>query len=315
MTDKQPRTPNLTRDLFFPPPANVARLADFDWQAHGVTRKFLLLMVARSGSTLLSRLMEERATICPLWEYFNVETPHAADLHRMPVKTPRRYLAHLCQSRAVSGAFGAKVDSGRFQNLDEVLDVSRIFAPGDTRYIWLTRRDVVAQAFSNLTASRTGIWHRERGHIPESAPQADVSLSDDAIWRQILLILGEEAWAEAHMLSHQINPLRLTYEDLVAAPALVAARALDFIGAAPKALSGHDEGLPMQRVQTERTQHAITEFHLKYADLLRPIFQDRRCVDIARIYYECRQRDLDVGFRPIWQTSYETIKTHRKAVE
>ena len=86
------------------------------------------------------------------------------------------------------------------------------------RYIWLRRRNKVAQGISHFRASRTGIWELPAGGPPNAIGAAesvdfDLALVDHCVeWAHIY----DNEWA-AYFQRRNITPMLLTYEDLSSA--------------------------------------------------------------------------------------------------
>lgn len=106
--------------------------------------------------------------------------------------------------------------------------LGELFSP--PKYIWLRRRDRVAQAVSWAMALQTGIWYVARDSAtppppPAAEPVFDFDLVDD-LYRRILE--GETGWA-AYFRHHGLRPLELIYEEAVADPAAALREALSFL--------------------------------------------------------------------------------------
>lgn len=101
-----------------------------------------------------------------------------------------------------NGIFGAKVMWGHLAELS---------AFPRPRFVWLRRRDRVAQAVSFATAAQTGHWHHW-DPPPREVPTFRFE-EVDALLRELdELERGWAGWFERQ----RIEPLELTYEELVA---------------------------------------------------------------------------------------------------
>jgi trehalose 2-sulfotransferase len=86
------------------------------------------------------------------------------------------------------------------------------------RYIWLRRRNKVAQGISHFKASRTGMWALPAGKPPDpkGEPESvdfDLALIDRCVeWAHIY----DNEWA-AYFQRRHITPMQLIYEDLTSA--------------------------------------------------------------------------------------------------
>ena len=111
------------------------------------------------------------------------------------------------------------------------------FGPG--RYVFLARRDTVAQAVSRLRAEQSGLWHvhadgRERERVkPHTAPVYDGAALAAFV---AAAEAGTAAW-ETWFAGNGIAPVRCFYEDIAADPAAELIRLLAALGRDP-ALAG-----------------------------------------------------------------------------
>jgi trehalose 2-sulfotransferase len=99
---------------------------------------------------------------------------------------------------------------------------------GRTRFVYLFRRDVVAQAVSLLRAEQTNVWF-ETGparHEPEQEPRFDL----DQIQERVQLIEEHNTAWRQWFTSARIQPHLVQYEDLAATPISVARGVLSFLG-------------------------------------------------------------------------------------
>jgi len=100
---------------------------------------------------------------------------------------------------------------------------------GPTKFVYLKRQDLVAQAISRLRAEQTNVWHI-RGKVDQDAARLRVWYDQKAIQYFV-----EEAkdhnqnWNEWFQ-RFEIDPLRLIYEDLDDNGKAEASKVLEFIG-------------------------------------------------------------------------------------
>jgi trehalose 2-sulfotransferase len=99
---------------------------------------------------------------------------------------------------------------------------------GRTRYVYLRRGDVVAQAVSLLRAEQTNVWFetaRDRQE-PEGEPRFDF----DQIRERIRMIEEHNAAWREWFASAGIRPHLVRYEELAATPVRIASSVIDFLG-------------------------------------------------------------------------------------
>ncbi len=93
-------------------------------------------------------------------------------------------------------------------------------ALGPTLYVHLSRADKVAQAISLMRAEQSGLWHLAAdGSVLEGAAAPQPNVYDGQRIAEIFIELNNDdiAW-ESFFASHDIEPLRLTYETVTADP-------------------------------------------------------------------------------------------------
>ena len=209
-----------------PPPRrdgdeNYIVAPDYDWPDYaGPLRPYVLAESPRSGSQLLADLLWRTGRMGSPGEYFHREhvVPHLS--RRLGVggggerQAFEAYLRAIVRRRTTpNGVFGLKT---HFMQLHPYLGqpAARRFLR-HSRFIWLRRRDVLAQAISYLVALRSGEWRRREDgdRVP---PRGD--FSDRALQGAVSQIAGDErAWEMAFGVN-RIRPMVVWYEDLVADP-------------------------------------------------------------------------------------------------
>jgi LPS sulfotransferase NodH len=87
---------------------------------------------------------------------------------------------------------------------------------GNLRYIWLRRKNKVAQAISYHRAGRTGVWQAVKGR-GDQANVIDQTLEFDfdEIDRTVRLVERFDWQWEEYFRSHRLTPLMLVYEEFV----------------------------------------------------------------------------------------------------
>ena len=215
---------------------------------------YIICATPRSGTTLLCDLLAQTGIAgCPNSYYraqnvlewaqeWDVPLPHKVG----DPAFERAYLdAVLRVGRAQTGMFGLRLMWGTVPELRQRLrtifadaaDDAALFekAFGTVRYLHLRRLDAVAQAISRLRAEQSGLWHRaaDGSDRERSAPSAPETYDADLIARLVREAEADNASWEAWFAAQRIAPLRLTYEELAAAPQQVLATILKALGQDP----------------------------------------------------------------------------------
>jgi trehalose 2-sulfotransferase len=145
-----------------------------------------------------------------------------------------------------NGVFGFKVHWNQIRHMRELLRLHPSSSPREVlhslfpcmKYIYVTRRDTRLQAISMYRACKSNRWwvvegvenHQVRGPDPDYS-----SLEIRKMEARALQMKGE--W-EAYFRRHDVNPLRVEYEDLSRDYRREVARCLLYLGADPQ-LANH----------------------------------------------------------------------------
>jgi trehalose 2-sulfotransferase len=237
-----------------------------------VERSYIICTTMRSGSTMLASGLRETGVCGRPAEHFAppVRLPQARVFDMDPLEY-RRLLVEQRRAHPVAevlsgilrdgttpnGVFGTKIHFQRpfsdFHNAVELLQehfgdrlapmhelMARAFP--SLRYIWLRRRDRVAQAVSLFKAVRTSEFVRVEGStdVVGSVEEHEfdfAAVSRFAAWLQS----GDDGW-QAYFRRHKLEPCIVEYETLVENYEPTLRAVIDFIGVtepAPIAATRH----------------------------------------------------------------------------
>lgn len=218
-------------------------------------QSYMICTAPRSGSTLLCRMLEGTGSAGRPNSHFHQPSLDgwmaAYDLNRAQFTTDQDAAAAVVQAAVRKGRgggkiFGLRMQGGSFEFFmarlkdlypGETTDVERIEAAlGPTKFLYLHRKDKLAQAISRVKAEQTGLWHRNADGsemerlAPPKPPEFDRSSIKAAIAAHTAL---DQAW-EAWFTKEGLEPLRLDYDTLSADPSATLAIVLDALGLDPK---------------------------------------------------------------------------------
>ena len=224
---------------------------------------YWLCTTPRSGSSVLGDALTHTEVAGRPTEYFNRR--FWPDLFkRFGVTAATDYLERVVTETATSnGVFGTKVmldedAAPTFAALRERLgapelsdaEVVRRTFP-NLNFVYLTRRDKVAQAVSYCRAQQSGVWRRYHGSEPE--PEGNAVFDFAAMHTQVLaLTLRERRWQE-FFDDLAVRPHTVVYEELVLEPEQTVREMLAFLGLEPPpgwSLSR----LPMERLADDTSK-------------------------------------------------------------
>ncbi len=208
---------------------------------------YLICATPRTGSTLLCGLMASTKVAGQPESYFRQPDEQLwADRWDIVRSSDGIFeysefiRAALDAGRSENGVFAARIMWGTLNLLfDRLSTVYPATAGGDydllnlafghTRFIYLNRDDVLAQAVSWYRAEQTDVWHdtaQEESKQPKLEPRYDF----DQIHNLVQTIEEHNSAWRMWFASVGIQPLMVRYEDLAADPVGVAREILDYLG-------------------------------------------------------------------------------------
>lgn len=215
-------------------PSNRAHLealvppeAATSWERPERTRIFILF-TPRSGSSWLGDLLRSTTVLGQPDEFLNQAT-NAELVRRVAARDEVNFLnAMETITASGNGVFSIEVVWGH-------MELSSLDLLGHYRtahFVYLRRRDILAQAVSLTLATRTGVFHNPDGSRSIDADQAARLLEDPGTFDDLRHwwghLMNYECLAEVQLLLRRIEPLRLYYEDVVQDPAGAVARVKQF---------------------------------------------------------------------------------------
>lgn len=215
-------------------------------------RSYVICTSPRSGSTMLCKLLAATKVAGNPGSHFHKPSIDAwLDHYGLTASAgePRREtLANIVRAATEHGkgdtdVFGLRLQRGSFAFFMKQLeflyptpatDVTRINAAfGPTLFIHLTRNDKLDQAISYIRAEQTGLWHRwaDGADLERQQARRDDAYDPQAIKSQMdQFAQFDEQW-RAWFDQHAIDPLRISYDALAAAPQTVLGDILSALGA------------------------------------------------------------------------------------
>ena len=237
---------------------------------------YILCTSPRSGSTLLCTLLEATGIAgAPESLFYPPDLEDWRDRLGVPPIPDERDLlsalvaAALHHGRAGTDIFALRQQRHSFAFLcqklavlypDQPTDLARLQrAFGNPLFIHLTRQDKVAQAVSFLKAEQTGLWHvAPDGSDFERTGQGAPAYDAEKIRAKVETLTAYDSDWTAWFRQQGIEPLRLTYHELSAAPAATLHRVLESLGLDPQAADGIEPGV--RKMADARSQDWIARF-------------------------------------------------------
>ena len=160
---------------------------------------------SRSGSNYLSAIMATTNSLGIPQEYFSYFTAFEN------TNTAAERYAYACNySVSPNGVISVKLFPEHWKMIGKQLDIKDKFP--NRYWIWLRRKDILAQAISRDIALQTRAW------ISNTGAQADPVYSSKNIERCLHFITNSEARWRVYFARNAINPFMLWYEDMIHDP-------------------------------------------------------------------------------------------------
>jgi LPS sulfotransferase NodH len=240
----------------------------FNWDQYGVGSPYVIFITGRCGSTLLSNLIKDTHLAGAPEEYFNED--FVASINKDASEhTLMSYLRHVVEKDSVRGSFGLEIDWFRLRQLLSAIDFLAVFPSKMTTFFYMTRRDIVEQAWSFATAKATGVWQHYSDEQIEMSPRDVPDLVDQIIWSEIMLLLEAEMQMEGFFSRNKIKPIRIDYEGLITSKKNTLALVLLNIGCDIESIAGKVDQVKDRNLKMpDKNFENMLAFRAKYRDLL-----------------------------------------------
>jgi len=179
-------------------------------QSGKMMRGYAICTAPRSGSNFLCQLLASTGMLGNPLEYFNGAGRRYFDDPGYPDDPNEQVRRILSMGTTANGIYAVKVFAHQHDSISGKIRWTEHLP--DLRYLFLTRRDLLGQAISWSRASQTGQYRHTQPMTSQPTYDADI------IAAFLAKIVIEYARWEAYFARNDIAPLRLTYEDVAAAP-------------------------------------------------------------------------------------------------
>lgn len=208
--------------------------------ARGWTRperqRVVILFTPRSGSSWFGDLLSSTTVLGKPDEFLNQDVNQEV-IRKFGARTEADYLNALeTNASSDNGVFSMEVIWGHL----ELSEIDLLNYYRDARFIYLRRKDILAQAVSLMLATETGVFHSVEGESAKAQAETGARLvSSEKAFGGIRRWWGHlqnyECLSEVQFAIRDIDPLRLYYEDLVEDPMDAVRRVRSHVGVPPDA--------------------------------------------------------------------------------
>jgi LPS sulfotransferase NodH len=210
---------------------------------------YVICSAPRTGSTLLSAALTSTNVAGKPNEYFDIN--HLNEqiwLRALAIRSNAEYVDRVVSaSLTANGVFGVKLlwhqlpsiidklnaSLGRPSGADSHQSLHALLSEkiGEPRYVWLRRRNKLAQAISYYRASRTGRWHALNPATgPQEAADRELQFDYKLIGRYLQTVNYFDARWYDYFRRNRIKALIITYENFVETYKQTVHGVLDFLG-------------------------------------------------------------------------------------
>ena len=255
-------------------------------------KSYIVCSTPRSGSTLLCKTLEQLGGYGQPKEYFHRHTIKRLKLNNNPDKFISYCHSIFEDGLDTHGVFGMKIhwwqvfdfltiarQSPRFKKKED-LDILTTFFP-NPKFIYLWRRDILAQAVSATIAMQTGNWEKIRNNKAKNPLQSEAKLHKDKLkslkfqpWRiyewEKSLAENNQCWRK-FFRDNCLNYYEIVYEDLVKSFVKEITNILDYIGVNNNQITNKIEA-PTQRQSNMINQKFIDHYKFFPEPLLKLLY-------------------------------------------
>jgi len=238
-----------------------------------------IFITPRSGSTFLTHAIRDTGVLGVPDEWFN-HGSIAPLVARLGVDNVADYIFSIRRTlQTPNGVFGFQISWPQFAFLRQLVDVRQTFGP-ELKWLFLRRKNIVAQGVSLVIANQTGVFHSYQltsGSGDDFANQ--VAYDADQLAATIRMIHNQELAIRRYFAEQDVRPIALFYEQIVAEPwsALTAMRASLGVVEQPRAGSSN----PLRKLATSLNTELEQRFRRDHAGFLAELEQSRREADPA----------------------------------
>ena len=264
-----------------PDETDLPMLRNVDWPAHGVTHPYVIFMTGRCGSTWLTSILKNTGLAGNPGEFFN------NDVAKRDCRTTSGlgdYFLSVVDRESSNGRFGVEIDAIRLKQIEIFIDWPSVFPAESAATFFLYRRDILAQAWSWVSAKKSGLWHIRANHT-QPASSDDALPSEDELAKEIVRIRECEEYLEAFFQEQGYEPHYLDYESLVTElPTEIATilkkLAVDDMDLGETLASGKTS---VSKIQYSAKHHLLADFNHKHSHALALLRRDRFGIGSKRL--------------------------------
>jgi LPS sulfotransferase NodH len=223
--------------------------------------RFIIAITPRSGSTYLCDAMKNTNRLGRPQELLGAISIANRIGKNIPGRTPEEYLRNGIKATRspVNNVSGLKASWFQFEKFTQAM-TDRSYLKG-FKYIYLTRRDLAAQAVSLYKATASEVFHSNIDHSSEALQKLE-SLQYD--YKQIKywydhILVQEKGW-QRYFYENRIYPYCISYEDIEEDILTILKRMAFYVSVDPNNIHLPQQVSSLQKIGDERNRDWALRF-------------------------------------------------------
>lgn len=254
---------NKIPTLFDNPALDLKRLQEIEVIADPRSR-YIIAITPRSGSTYLCDMMIKTKRLGIPEEVLGQLSIPGRLKKNIPGRTPDEYIRNAVRvKRTANGISGLKASWFQFQNFISAMQ-DQTYLSG-FKYIYLTRRDLAAQAVSLYKATASSVFQTNQQPSENALAKLNALEYDyDAIKYWYDHIAAQEKGWQRYFYKQRIFPLCISYEEIDDDIAGVLKRIASYIAVKPENISIPEEPSIFRKISDNRNPEWSRRFILEH---------------------------------------------------
>lgn len=250
---------NTIADIFSDPVLNGQLLQDLE-AAPEPRSRYIIAMTPRSGSTYLCDVIKNTRRLGKPQEILGAIAVASRIGKNVPGRTPDEYLRNgIRVARTANNVAGLKASWFQFENFIQAMADLRYL--NGFKFVYLTRRDLAAQAVSLYRATSSDVFHSHVTHSEAALAKLKALEYDyQAIKYWYDHIVAQEKGWQRYFYERRIYPYCLSYEDIEEDILTVLKRLSVYINVDPNNILLPSAPSAVQKLRDERSHEWAQRF-------------------------------------------------------
>jgi LPS sulfotransferase NodH len=250
---------------------------------------YVILFTPRSGSTYLSRLLENTLSLGIPREWFNLKKIErmAPSVGINDIRVYNRYIR--CRKKSSNDVFGLEITSGQLKNLNDLLPFEELFKDIDN-YFFLYRDNFILQSISLYKSDVTKVFHSVNfsgvNNKNNKNYDSKVLYNNKEIKIRINRIMDFESKIHDFIQKQDINVFKLTYESLNTSPEIIIHGIANILGEKIKK-KDYKRGIKIKKLPVGKTLEFYHRFIQEEKEFIKGCIDKRKALaELDSLFYD-----------------------------